>query len=154
MGVVREKDFISHDYDIDFGLPAEFTYLRRKLILSFIDFGAFFIKERVFKDNLMTLGFKFNGERIDICFYHRKGQCRWHALNRKGIFYPVVFDARFFDKPKSIRFKRKNCFLPNPPEQYLEARYGEDWQTPKVCFTYWNTNDTKAINMNFLETKQ
>lgn len=150
LGVTREMDFIAYDYDIDFGIFSITAPPKDRFISSFQSFGASFIKERTFRNQLVTLGFKLNEVRIDINFYHQEDNFLWHALHKKGIFYPVVFDAKLFDKPKLIRFKGKDCFLPNPPEKYLEARYGEDWRVPKVDFVYWDASDTKAINMNFL----
>lgn len=151
LGVVRDKDFIKEDYDIDIGIISEFGASKDRIITNFESFGAKLVKERFCEGKLVTLGFKRFGVKLDLFFYHQQNGVIWHALYKHGMFYPVVFDARLFTGLKEVRFKGKTCYLPNPPEEYLEARYGEDWRTPKSIFRFWHPDDTKAINMGFFK---
>ena len=149
LGVVREKDFLKDDNDIDIGILS--TTIKDVLIENFENFEAKLVKERYVRGRLVTLGFVREGIKLDLFFYHEMNGFAWHYLYKKGVFYPVVFDAMLFRNLRSIRFKEKDCFLPNPPEKYLKARYGEDWRVSKSEFVYWDPNDTKAINMSFFE---
>jgi len=153
LGAVREKDFIKEDYDIDIGTTAESATSKDRIITNFESFGAKLVKERYCKGKLVTLGFKRFDVKLDLFFYHRQNGIVWHALYKHKIFHPVVFDARFFEMPKEIKFKGRICHVPNPPEEYLEARYGEDWRVPKSFFRFWHSDDTKAINMEFFNNE-
>lgn len=154
LGVVREKDFLKGDYDIDIGIASEFSSLKDMLINSFESVSAKLVKERYCRDRLVTLGFKRLGVKLDLFFYHQENGFIWHALYKHGIFHPVVFDAKLFSKLKKVVFKERTCYLPNPPEAYLGARYGEDWRIPKSIFRFWHPGDTKAINMEFFNDKK
>lgn len=149
LGAVREEGFIKGDYDIDIGIMSIHSELTDKLIESFESYGAKPVKERYYRGHLVTLGFTRKRVKLDLFFYHQENGVIWHALYKRGIFYPVVFNAELFNDLKKMQFKGKQCFLPNPPEEYLEARYGKDWQIPKSDFTYWNPSDTKAIKLGF-----
>jgi len=153
LGVVRDKDFIKKDYDIDIGIASEFASLKDKFITNLESVGAKLVKERYCNSRLVTLGFKRFDVKIDLFFYYQHNDVVWHALYKHGIFHPVVFDAKFFVNLREVKFKGKTCYLPNPPEEYLEARYGEDWRIPKPLFRFWHPGDTKAINMEFFNDK-
>lgn len=159
LGVVREKDFLKNDNDIDVGILLPIMSLKERheikdmIIENFGNLELKPVKERYVQGRVVTLGFVREGVKIDLFFYHEENGFAWHYLYKKGIFYQVLFDAMLFRNLRSIRFKEKDCFLPNPPEKYLEARYGEDWRVPKSEFVYWDPNDTKAINMEFFNGK-
>lgn len=149
LGIVREKDFLKWDYDIDIGIASEFASLKDSFINRFESFGAKLVKERYYRNKLVTIGFKRLGVKLDLWFYHEEDGFIWHAVYKHGIFYPVVLDARFFTKLKEVKFKGRTCYLPNPPEEYLKVKYGEDWRVPKPDFKYWSPIDHKAIKMDF-----
>jgi len=136
LGAVREGGFIEGDYDIDIGVLSSYSVMRDKIIESFKSYGAKHVKERYYRDSLVTLGFVRMGVKIDLFFYYQEKKFVWHALYKRGVFYPVVFDAKLFNDLKQIEFKGRKCFLPNPPERYLKARYGQDWRVPKSEFAY------------------
>jgi hypothetical protein len=51
--------------------------------------------------------------------------------------YPGIrLPANMFTQPKEIEFLGEKFLVPNPPEEYLRLKYGEDWMTPKKAGVY------------------
>ena len=51
--------------------------------------------------------------------------------------YPgMQLPAKLFTQPKEIEFLGQKFFVPNPPEEYLRLKYGEEWMTPKRAGEY------------------
>lgn len=157
LGVVRKSDFLSLEDDFDIALPSTHVGLWNTLIKDFIAVGFQLEKERVYKDRKVTMGFKGHGETLDLFFYYEQGEYFWHPIfgrddNGRGgkyrIFRIEKFSKHLFSVRKPVVFKERLCFLPNPPEQYLKERYGDDWRIPNSDYRYWK--DCKAIDENFL----
>lgn len=156
LGVIRKSDFLSLEDDFDIGLASTHVDLRDVLIEDFSAVGFHLEKERTYKGREVTIGFKGHGEMLDIFFYYEQGEYLWHPMhgrddNGRGgnhrIFRVEKFSKHLFSDLKPVIFKERLCFLPNPPEQYLEERYGEDWRIPDPDYRYWK--DCKAIDRNF-----
>jgi len=51
--------------------------------------------------------------------------------------YPGVrLPATMLIRPKEIEFLGEKFFVPNPPEEYLRLKYGEEWMVPKKAGVY------------------
>lgn len=51
--------------------------------------------------------------------------------------YPMVaLPAKLFLHPKQITFMGEQFLIPNPPETYLELKYGKEWLIPKQAGAY------------------
>ena len=153
LAVVRKGNFIALSDDIDIGLPSAYTDLWDSFIEKFQTAGFRLSKERVYKGRKVTLGFT-GPEKLDIFFYYEKGDYFWHPIcgqenndSMNKIFKIEKFSKGLFAGLKAVIFKERQCFLPNPPEQYLVERYGDDWLTPNKDYKFWR--DSKAIDMGF-----
>ena len=158
LGVVREGNFISYDPDIDIGLDSKHLDLWETFITEFKDAGFELYKEWEYGGMRMELSFKRKGIKLDLFFFHRKGDYVWHGVfgpdengrwGDKMVIYPYVFSARLFDNLKEIIFRGKRCFLPNPPTEYIREHYGPGWRVPKKDYRYWK--DCAAIRQDILE---
>lgn len=127
LGAIREGGFIDHDTDIDVGLTDtdKVWYLARELMKKGFalkhDFGTI--------DNGFEFSWMRHGVKTDFFFFYRDGDIMWHSAWDKGKQLFLDFPAYLFKDLKTIEFKGFNIKVPNPPEEYLEKRYG-DWKTP------------------------
>lgn len=120
LGAYRDKDFITHDKDIDVCLLEENRSVFMDLITSGI-FSMYGIKVIRFGDELISLG--YNETYLDV-----------YLFDEKMDFYRC--DAYIIDKnhisggKNYIEFIGENFLTLNNIEWYLMEHYGDDWKTP------------------------
>jgi phosphorylcholine metabolism protein LicD len=141
LGIVRDKELIPWDYDIDLGVPG--TYVKQVLALK----RQFLPKYRLLcrldssgrlpdiyrackvKLVLGKLSLLKNKEELhlDIFFNYRiDDHYYWIDSNvRKRVH------ARFRDSLDTLAWNGRTYSVPARVEDYLEQRYGKDWRTPK-----------------------
>ena len=135
LGAIRDKDFIDHDTDTDVAMLYPDDEVRDQLIADMVASGFELIHIFGKKNCGLEYAFKKNGEKIDFFFYDiEKGK---GLLNRKdGITMSIWkrgeriildFPLYLFNELKQIDFLGLKVNVPNPPEEYLNVRYG-DWQ--------------------------
>ena len=162
LGAVREKDFISNDPDIDIGIDGQHIDLWDTLQEDFIAAGFELYKAWTSpQGKRVELSFTRKEIKLDLFFFFRKGDKLWHgafgpdADERWGqymVFMPHIFTASLFDDLKPIMFRGKQCYLPNPPSQYLVERYGPSWKKPDPSYKYWN--DCPAVDRHFFRRQK
>jgi len=153
LAVVRKGDFIAPTDDVDIGFLSTHANLWTEFIIDFAQAGFQFSKGRTYKENRVTLGFT-GPEKLDIFFYYEKDGYLWHPIrgreseqSLRKVYKPEKFSKHLFGNLKKVSFKDRICYLPNPPEQYLMERYGEEWREPNPGYKFWR--DSKAIDMGF-----
>jgi hypothetical protein len=52
------------------------------------------------------------------------------------VFPGIAMPAELFTNPKAIEFLGEKFLVPNPPEEYLRLKYGEEWMVPKKAGEY------------------
>ncbi len=153
LGHQREKDFISHDPDIDVGIFIEdwkrecLTELKNKGFDLSLQFG------------LEECGLEYAIEKRDIkidLFFFYKGlpnrNVYWHSAWTKspkigGKFRQMI---RCFYEPfelKEIEFKGNKFLAPDNIIKYISQKYGDDWETPKEKWD-WATD---PLNSEFVD---
>ena len=135
LGVIREKDFLSYDHDLDFACYAdtpERHHWKMRWVKNELKAKGFFIVD----NSCCRCGSDFfirNGERIDI-FWFYKIDNEWIFNNR--LRYP----AKFLDNTDEINFLGTKFKIPSNVEQFLELSYGKNWRIPNPRAQHLNTN--------------
>ncbi len=126
LGAVREKDFISHDEDIDVVLKEDF---RPKFLERLEDFRANgFELVRFDRRGLYSLMRK--GEYIDLYFFR-------HYMEREWECSGVLIGDEFMQTPDEIELFGHTFKTHSNHIGMLECEYGEKWSVP-VVYHYYN----------------
>ena len=156
LGAVRDKRFLN--VDIDIGISSDHLHLWDQFIEDFKAMGFDLFMEWKDGEEKIELSFTSKEEttllaKIDLFFFFVNGEYCWHGLfgpDKEGrygehkIFYPCVFKKKLFLNLKEINFRGIKCYVPNPPEEYLECWYGNTWDVPTRDWISWR--DSQAIN--------
>lgn len=140
LGCIREKNFISNDYDIDVGIWNEdFT---DKLRIKLERYGTFYIHDPKWKGGIKLK--HINGILIDIFIHYKDGYKHYH-LGSAVRWYNSTFDLIKY------KFLGKEYFGFKEYDRYLSENYG-NWRIPKKNFD--NILDTpNAVVFNEQEYK-
>ena len=136
LGAIREHDIIPSDGDIDLGVMHDL--LRDNvtpLTIAFSTAGYAVETRSCQYGYVRSLDFRKEGIHICVRDYNVSGDKVFHARiiapdNDRAEGTCSVFDKKLFDNLKTIDFLGTQFFVPNPPEEFMEAHYGQGWNVP------------------------
>ena len=126
LGVVREGRFIPWDDEMDTASVIGMHGLTVETVDRVIDaFRARGFAAQVLRNaRYIAISLVKDGIRTDWTCYH--------TVNGRAYEFPgIELPLRLFDNLKEVEFIGERFLVPNPPEEYLQAKYGPDWRTPK-----------------------
>lgn len=125
-GIIRAGAFIDWDDEMDtasvLGMHGVSDETVRRVADAFRARG--FIVQALSGPRYVAAAFVKDGVRTDWTCYRLVGG---RAYEFPGIEIPL----HVFDDLREIEFVGERFLIPNPPEDYLQAKYGPDWRTPK-----------------------
>lgn len=146
LGYYRERDFINHDLDMDFGIIIpdydDFLVVEKELLNQ----GFQRTKEFYFDKNLVELSYNYKGLNVDFILYKKDS----NKISSDTIFYmtnalgnPTRYEVYHYELPfngvEECNFKNTIVKIPGNVEEYLSNLYGEDFRVPNTNYN-WKEN--------------
>jgi len=131
LGAVRDNCIMPWDDDLDLGIIIGlngFTEEMVSLIVSTFREKGYVVGVR-YQDSHISIPLLKSSVRTDL-------QCH-HIINGNILHFPgIIIPLSIFTDLKEIDFLGEKYLVPNPPEEYLRLKYGEDWIIPKKIGLY------------------
>ncbi len=126
LGVIRDNELLPWDDDVDVGSVIGYHGVTEKsldqIVVAFRNHGFLARIDHLSISPYIPL-VKYS-TRID-------WQC-YKVVDDYIIQFPFMkTPLHLFTELKKISFMEETFFVPNPPEEYLRIKYGENWKTPK-----------------------
>lgn len=131
LGAIRDTALIPWDDDLDLGSVIGLHGLTEEMaetVAAALREKGYIVKLSRQDHGLMIVLVK-DSIRIEWCCFRVFGDSVYQ--------YPAVrTPLRLFTDLKEIDFLGEKFHVPNPPEEYLRLKYGEEWRTPKQSGSY------------------
>lgn len=144
LGAVREKDFITHDEDIDLMMMKS----DRNKLLSLL----WVLREKGFEvaryEPRGLLSIIRKGEYIDFYFFEEypEAPSLYHCCRD-------LCPKAFLDEITELPFQGANFWVPKDYERYLAYTYGENWRTPIPMYNFQQPVWKRKLNIGLQYVK-
>jgi len=142
LGLVREKDFITHDMDIDIGLMApEVSCPELKNLLKAEGFQILLYEGPTWPCRIY--GRTPIGIPFDLVFFQPDED---KFLTYTRYLNHLLIRRRTQFKLEQVDFLRRRVWIPSPPEIFLDENYG-NWRQPSKYHNYILTSQLTDFSM-------
>jgi lipopolysaccharide cholinephosphotransferase len=144
LGIVRDKDLIPWDTDIDFSIDkCDFLFANDVLSDFSVSFSSFYkiiMNPTIGGSDQITGEVIVQNRSIPFDIFTRTTECE-HSLSTSGDFFAC--NSMHFRSSEKIIYDDYFFTAPADYKNYLSSLYGDDWSVPKYNFSYADFNYSK-----------
>ena len=127
LGAIRDGDFIPWDYDLDLASIGPLSLDKRQEVVNDFSQHGFEVVHR----NPATDGNLWFKRNVSGDLYWMRLVDGFYTYTLDDGIISLKIPEKYFKKFIKKKLGDSEILVPDPPEPYLVATYGEDWRMPK-----------------------